>query len=277
MRIFIFIIWLILGLVYFWLWDRGVDKCCNANASSVEAAVPAIKKEAKSIKPLKMPDVPISFYWEKTQIVKGGNFKAYKDSIIATLKDGKILEITGYYHEGELNNSGMDNLGLARAMEIRKLFQEIPDERIRLYGKKSGKEIMDKKSAFVASGFYSAVNNANVKEIDNSAFIYFPYNSTKKLSNPKIDSYLDDVAKRVKKTGEKISLTGHTDSIGPDDANMVLGLKRANVLKDILVSKGVPEKNIIVKSEGERSPIAPNDTPANRAKNRRVELKILKQ
>lgn len=275
MRIFIFIIWLILGLVYFWLWDRGVDKCCNDNGALVEATT-TINNETESIKPLQKPDVPISFYWEKAQIIKGGNFKAYKDSIIATLKDGRILEITGFFHEKEINNSGMDNLGLARAMEIRKLFPEIPDERIRLYGKKSDKKIEDRKSAFTASGINSAVNNANVKEIDNSALIYFPYNSTKKLNNPKIDSYLDDVAKRVIKTGEKISLTGHTDSFGPDDANMVLGLKRANILKDILIAKGVPEKNIIVKSKGEKSPVAPNDTPANRSKNRRVELKILK-
>ncbi|HEB62490.1 MAG TPA: OmpA family protein, partial [Bacteroidetes bacterium] len=96
------------------------------------------------------------------------------------------------------------------------------------------------------------------------------------LNNPKIDSYLNDVAERVIKTGEKVSLTGHTDSFGPDDTNYGLGLKRANILKDILIAKGVPEKNIIVKSKGEKSPVAPNDTPANRSKNRRVELKILK-
>ncbi len=274
MKVFIFIIWLILGFIYFWLWDRGVDRCCNDERVKIETAV--INKNQESTQNAQKQDFPISFHWGKSQIVKGSSFKAYKDSLIATLGDGRILEITGYYYEGELNNSGMDNLGLARAMEIRKLFPEISDDKIRLYGKLDSEKLKDRDNAFAASSFSSAVNNANVKEIDNSALIYFPYNSTKKLENPKIDSYLDDVAKRVIKTNEKVFLTGHTDSYGPEDANYELGLRRAQILKQILIEKGVPEKNIVVKSKGEKFPIAPNNTPVNRSKNRRVELKILK-
>jgi len=288
MRVFIFILWLILGLIYFWLWDRGVDKCCNDDRTKIETAVvdkatvstkafqdqTGVKKDTGSSQISKNDEVPIAFYWGKSEIVKGKNFKAVKDSILATLEDGKVLEITGFYYEGELNNSGMDNLGLARAMVIRKLFSELPDEKIRLYGKQGNKKIIDKGNVFSASSFYSAVNNTNVKEIDKSALIYFPYNSTKKLKNPKIDSYLDDVVKRVVKTGEKIYLTGHTDDRGPDNTNYNLGLKRANIIKDILVVKGISAKNIVVKSEGEKSPIASNSTAEGRSKNRRVELKI---
>ena len=249
-----------------------MDRCCNDNGEKTETV--AAGNKAEPTKTIQKSTAPISFYKEKFQAVKGDNFKAYKDSIVATLADGKILEITGYYQEGEVNNSDKENLGIARASEIRKLFPEIPDERIRLFGKK--KNTIDNGEPFVASSFNSAVNNANVKEIDNSALIYFPYNSTRKLSNPKIDVYLDDVAQRVTKSGEKVYLTGHTDGFGPDDANYNLGLSRANKVKEILIAKGVPAKNIIVKSAGEKSPIASNNTSAGRAKNRRVELKILK-
>ncbi|HHH53959.1 MAG TPA: OmpA family protein [Bacteroidetes bacterium] len=163
-----------------------------------------------------------------------------------------------------------------RAKEIRKLFPEIPEERIRLFGKLSDASPADSTLIFLASKINSAVNNENVKEIDESAMIYFPYNSTSKLKNEKIDKYLDEVAARLKKTGEKVSLVGHTDSFGPEDTNYNLGLKRANVIKNILVSKGVPADRITVESKGEKSPLVPNNSRENRAKNRRVELKIIK-
>ena len=277
MRVFIIILWLILGVIYFWIWDNGIDSCCKGDTDgSDKVGLQDTKSKPESTKPIKKV-FPLAFYWEKGEVVKGDAFIAYKDSILATLKDGKILEITGYYFNGEVGDSkGEENLGLLRAKEIRKLFPEISDENIRLFGKLLTDSVPDSTSLFGASKFVSAVNNQNVKEIDESAMIYFPYNSTSKLKNARIDKYLDDVVARVKKTNEKVFLTGHTDSLGPVDANYELGLKRAKVIKNILVSKGVPAERIMVSSKGEESPLMPNDTKQNRAKNRRVELKIIK-
>ena len=277
MRVFIIILWLILGVIYFWIWDKGFDSCCTGDTDgSNKIGLQDTKSKPESTKPIKKV-FPLAFYWTKGEVVKGDAFIAYKDSILATLKDGKILEITGYYFNGEVADAkGGKNLGFLRAKEIRKLFPEIPEDKIRLFGKLSPGPVPDSTTLFRASKFVSAVNNQNVKEIDESAMIYFPYNSTSRLKNARIDRYLDDVAARVKKTNEKVSLIGHTDSLGSLESNYKLGMKRATVIKNILVSKGVPANKIIVSSKGEEAPLAPNDTKQNRAKNRRVELKIIK-
>jgi len=273
MRVFIFILWLILGLIYWWIWDSGVDSCCNGDSTKTTEIVP-VKKTTESAKIIKKSTLPLSFGWSAEKTILGDGFKAYKDSILSTLKDGEILEITGLYRESEKNNTKFPNLGLARANQTRKLFAEIPDKRIRLFGKLVGEGENDKVNNFVSARFKNAINNANIKEVDDVALIYFPFNSTNKLNSRKIENYLDDVADRVKKTGEKIFLTGHTDSIGSDESNIVLGKKRALIISAYLISKGVPSGKIITESKGESSPIAPNNSSANRAKNRRVELKI---
>ncbi len=72
-----------------------------------------------------------------------------------------------------------------------------------------------------------------------------------------------------------LRLSGHTDNEGKPEANMVLSEKRAKAVKKYLVSKGVKEEKIIPEWFGQTQPIAPNDTPAGRQKNRRVEMKVL--
>jgi outer membrane protein OmpA-like peptidoglycan-associated protein len=271
MRIFIIILWLFLGVIYWWLWDRGVDNCCEENSTKTEAAV--VNKEPDKIKTI-VKSLPLAFNWNGEKTVLGDGFKAYKDSILSTIKDDRIFEITGFYSKGEKNPSDYENLGIARANEIRKLFPEITDEKLRLFGKLVDEKNIDNSKPFVSAAFKSAINGVSVKEVDDKAMIYFPFNSTDKLDNSKIESYLNDVAERVLKSGEKVYLTGHTDNVGSDESNVTLGKRRANIMKNYLLSKGVSSNQLIVSSEGENSPIATNDNSQGRAKNRRVELII---
>ncbi|MGB1257150.1 MAG: OmpA family protein, partial [Thiolinea sp.] len=74
----------------------------------------------------------------------------------------------------------------------------------------------------------------------------------------------------------KIKLTGHTDSVGRGAANRRLGRKRAEQVRDMLVKRGAPKKQIEVDSAGESEPVANNRTDAGRKKNRRVELEQIK-
>jgi OOP family OmpA-OmpF porin len=53
-------------------------------------------------------------------------------------------------------------------------------------------------------------------------------------------------------------------------------LKRVRSCKDYLIAKGIDDGRITIKGYGPDLPVAPNDTKANRAKNRRVEMKITK-
>ena len=70
----------------------------------------------------------------------------------------------------------------------------------------------------------------------------------------------------------RISLEGHTDNTGSTELNYSLGLKRAEALKKYLILNGVNGSIIETKSYGESRPKVLNNTPENRAKNRRVEI-----
>ncbi len=74
----------------------------------------------------------------------------------------------------------------------------------------------------------------------------------------------------------QIEVAGHTDSIGSPQYNLELSQKRAEAVKQYLVSQGIEPGRIIAKGYGDTKPIAPNNTAKGRELNRRVEIKILK-
>ena len=92
----------------------------------------------------------------------------------------------------------------------------------------------------------------------------------------KYDKQLNEISELMKKHEDlKFQIQGFTDDIGAKEYNRVLSLKRVNRILGYLVSKGVNQLNIQVKGFGEENPIAPNTTSEGRAKNRRVEIKIV--
>jgi outer membrane protein OmpA-like peptidoglycan-associated protein len=73
-----------------------------------------------------------------------------------------------------------------------------------------------------------------------------------------------------------VEISGHTDNVGKKSTNVKLSQKRADAVKAWLVSKGVDAARITTKGYGPDQPIAPNDTPENKRKNRRIEFKRTK-
>ncbi len=71
-----------------------------------------------------------------------------------------------------------------------------------------------------------------------------------------------------------LRLSGHTDNQGDAAKNMILSEKRAKAVKKYLMKKGVKEDKIIAEWFGQTVPIADNNTPEGRQKNRRVEMKV---
>jgi outer membrane protein OmpA-like peptidoglycan-associated protein len=72
----------------------------------------------------------------------------------------------------------------------------------------------------------------------------------------------------------RVSVEGHTDSVGSDDYNLKLSLRRAAAVKDFLAKEGIAEGRLSSRGFGESQPVASNDTTDGRAQNRRVELKV---
>jgi OOP family OmpA-OmpF porin len=71
-----------------------------------------------------------------------------------------------------------------------------------------------------------------------------------------------------------INVVGHTDSVGTEEYNQELSVRRANAVKDYMVSEGVDPSIIDVKGMGEAEPVASNSTAEGRAQNRRVEISV---
>ena len=78
-----------------------------------------------------------------------------------------------------------------------------------------------------------------------------------------------------------VEISGHTDSKGNDDYNLILSDQRAKAVVDYLIAKNINKKQMVAKGYGETQPMVSNtnpdgsDNPANRQLNRRCELKII--
>jgi len=95
---------------------------------------------------------------------------------------------------------------------------------------------------------------------------------------PESARVLDDVATTFKRYPDLMAeVAGHTDSIGTRKYNQGLSERRANAVRDYLISQGVAPQQLTAKGYGETQPLASNASFEGRWRNRRVELHILKQ
>jgi outer membrane protein OmpA-like peptidoglycan-associated protein len=112
-----------------------------------------------------------------------------------------------------------------------------------------------------------------LKDVFDNLNFEFGKAEIKKDSYPYLDNLSDTL---LKSKTWRLDIEGHTDNTGSDDFNMKLSQKRADAVKEYLVSKGISEDLITPQGYGESKPLVPNDSNANREKNRRVEFKIIK-
>jgi outer membrane protein OmpA-like peptidoglycan-associated protein len=76
----------------------------------------------------------------------------------------------------------------------------------------------------------------------------------------------------VGNTRSNVTIIGHTDNTGTDAVNNPLSLNRAATVRDYLSTRGVASNRIAIEGRGSREPLVANDSAANKAKNRRVEI-----
>lgn len=97
-------------------------------------------------------------------------------------------------------------------------------------------------------------------------------------SNLKSQFYpaLDQVASTMAEYNQTVvEVSGHTDSVGSDEANQALSVQRANSVSNYLVGKGLMRERFEVVGMGERYPVADNNNDDGRARNRRVEIRVV--
>ncbi len=100
----------------------------------------------------------------------------------------------------------------------------------------------------------------------------------KAVIDPKSYQELDEVVAMLKENPKmEIQLEGHTDNRGNAEANLKLSQSRVDAVKKYMTSKGINKNRIDTKAFGGSKPIATEDTDEARARNRRVEMRVLKE
>jgi OOP family OmpA-OmpF porin len=103
------------------------------------------------------------------------------------------------------------------------------------------------------------------------------FDHDKSVLKPEGKAALHDLGETIKAKGARvvdIDIIGHTDSDGSEEYNQALSVRRAESVKDYLVSEDVNASIIDVSGEGESNPVASNATKEGRAQNRRVDINV---
>ncbi|RLC50885.1 MAG: OmpA family protein, partial [Candidatus Cloacimonadota bacterium] len=101
--------------------------------------------------------------------------------------------------------------------------------------------------------------------------VNFEFNSAELTAGAK--EVLMKVVRTLKDYPEMtLLIKGHTDNIGSDAYNLKLSQRRADSVRQFLIDNGIDPSRLESVGYGETQPIATNDTPEGRAKNRRIEF-----
>ncbi|OGS18608.1 MAG: hypothetical protein A3J83_06750 [Elusimicrobia bacterium RIFOXYA2_FULL_40_6] len=122
------------------------------------------------------------------------------------------------------------------------------------------------------------VNDKMIRILLTSPVLFNPGDATLKQETTLA---LDEIARSLKSLPNQIVIEGHTDNIpisqGKYTTNWGLSIARAVSVVDYLTKvKNLPPEKFIVAGYGEFRPLYPNDTPENRAQNRRIEINVIK-
>lgn len=113
------------------------------------------------------------------------------------------------------------------------------------------------------------------QEVLKKAFDNLEFETGKDVIKQSSYESLNELADVLKKRPEwKLKISGHTDNVGAASTNLNLSKKRSLAVKKFLMDRGIEDARLRPEWFGETKPIAPNDTPEGRQKNRRVEMSI---
>lgn len=129
-----------------------------------------------------------------------------------------------------------------------------------------------------AAALKQSMPEAEVIRDGDKVFVALPsgilFDLGKDVLKPSAKESLSKAAATLRDSQTNIIIQGHTDSSGSDSINQPLSERRADRVREFLASQGVPASRMTAVGYGSSRPAVPNDTEANRALNRRVQLEI---
>ena len=223
----------------------------------------------------------------KVEAQLSDNNKVFLEKLSAYLikSPKKTITLTGRYSQNEkgLRAGFYEDLGTARAAAIRSLLiaRGIDENRIYLDFAEGEGERITEPILFGSTSAKQPEDYENGERLVKASFSFknmtysdanFEYDSDIFRPGESFKLYADSVLTYINMNeGKVLTIIGHTDNHGSDQYNEDLGLRRAASARKYFLDKGL-EAEIRVGSKGKREPIAPNTTPENKQKNRRVNL-----
>ena len=199
------------------------------------------------------------------------------------------ITITGYATSDEKNTTTYDNLGLARANDIKKLFisKGLLASQFDTKGtiidkwKTSSDTLLGpaeyKFEAIEAAPAVTTDEWVILKDKINGDPLILHFNTNKssdKLTDVEKQK-VADLVKYMQHVKDALLLAvGHTDDVGNRESNVALGQKRAEFSKNYLAKKGIDGSRITSESKGPDEPIGENTTKEGKANNRRTVITI---
>ena len=132
---------------------------------------------------------------------------------------------------------------------------------------KAKTELASLRSGFSAKDLIAALNDSVINFSSDSAEV--PATTVALLQNA-----ADDLKQLP--AGHVLEIAGYTDNTGNAAENIALSQRRADAVRDALIKDGANPDTLVAKGYGSADPIASNDTPEGRLRNRRIEYHILK-
>lgn len=102
------------------------------------------------------------------------------------------------------------------------------------------------------------------------------FDSASAVIDPSSNALLDEVADAVKDCPGTLRIEGHTDSTGPEEENVTLSRNRAFAVRNALIARNVNPQRLVAEGYGATRPVAVNTTPEGRARNRRIEIRVVR-
>ncbi len=192
----------------------------------------------------------------------------------------KSVTVTGHYAASEINNTGFENLGLARADTIKKwlVVNGVPALNIITKAALEASPNFNPADTLVG-GISIAFNSIAPVAVSEDLFkpftVYFATGQNSLNVSGDLQTYLQQANAYLQThTDKKMVVTGHTDNVGNAEKNKALSAQRAAFVKTQLEQQGIAADKINSQGKGMTEPVEDNSSEEGRAKNRRVTIQL---